>query len=126
MNTPDTEKGSKELCCRWCCSEKHNHIQCTDSSRCHCPCHTLQTTPDTEWEKVSELEHLINVGKYNRAIDMFREALSSRDTYWKEEMWKEREKILKAWEKALRKRNGGVSGLLKVIETFDGFIKKLK
>jgi hypothetical protein len=27
------------ICCRWCCDLKHDHILCTDSSRCHCPCH---------------------------------------------------------------------------------------
>lgn len=26
-------------CCRWCCDKKHQHIECTDASRCHCPCH---------------------------------------------------------------------------------------
>lgn len=27
------------VCCRWCCKEDHDHIDCTDSSRCHCSCH---------------------------------------------------------------------------------------
>ena len=34
-NKPDHALG----CCRWCCTAKHDHIQCTDSSRCHCKCH---------------------------------------------------------------------------------------
>lgn len=34
-----------EICCRWCCNEGHENILCTDSSRCHCSCHS---TPQEE------------------------------------------------------------------------------
>lgn len=36
-----------KVCCRWCCKEKHQHIFCTDSSRCHCPCHEETKSKDS-------------------------------------------------------------------------------
>lgn len=87
-----------------------------------------ENTLDTEWELEHIAEEIIQKHMLPDIVDSSSlyfepdrdeikqdiiKALSSRDTYWKE-----------AWKKALAKRNGGASGLLKVIDTFDGYINK--
>ncbi len=47
----DLLKKNGQVCCRWCCDKAHDHILCTDDSRCHCPCH--HTTKES-WEKALE------------------------------------------------------------------------
>ncbi len=81
MNTSDTKKESKELCCRWCCSKKHDHIQCTDSSRCHCPCHTSDTEDDNLPEGILVTEERLGttdtdaMSKAQKRIDDIKEQI---------------------------------------------------